>query len=176
MSVVISGTDGITLPDDGSLSTSIGDAITIGSTGIVTMPNQPAFLCTAVSVNDIAVDSSGVTLDWDEVFDQGNNFSSDTFTAPVEGKYQLQFVVRVDNMDNSTAYTRIILATSNRRYDQAIINPTVFTSDPDYWHFTLAILTDMDAGDTASVLYSQYSGTAQADIKNGSTFSGYLVA
>ena len=31
MSVVISGTDGITLPDDGSLSTSIGDAISITS-------------------------------------------------------------------------------------------------------------------------------------------------
>jgi hypothetical protein len=148
----------------------------IDSSGIVTMPYQPAFLCSAVSVNDIAVVSSGVTLDWDELFDQGNNFSSGTFTAPVEGKYQLQFVVRVDNMDNSTAYTRVILATSNRTYNQSIINPTVFTSDPDYWHFTLSILTNMDAGDTASVLYSQYSGTAQADIKNTSTFSGYLVA
>jgi hypothetical protein len=31
MSVVISGTDGITLPDDGSLSTSIGEAISITS-------------------------------------------------------------------------------------------------------------------------------------------------
>jgi hypothetical protein len=31
MSVVISGTDGITLPDNGSLSTSIGDAISITS-------------------------------------------------------------------------------------------------------------------------------------------------
>ena len=145
----------------------------ISSIGAVTKPLQPAFLATPASVqNNIA--STDVIAFGTEIFDQNADFASNTFTAPVTGKYQLNVTLRIDLLDVSAGYSRLFLKTSNRNYS-SIFDVDGLSADPSYWTFTITALADMDAGDTAFLDWSQGGGASQADVNDGS-FSGYLVA
>jgi hypothetical protein len=146
----------------------------IDSTGAVTMPAQPAFSAvpTAAQLN-IAINTEVTVVFGTEVFDVGANFASNTFTAPVTGKYQLNVSIYVNNLDTGADYYQVSLKTSNRTY-QNVIDPGVLASDPVYWTQTLSILADMDASDTAYIFFQQGNGTVQTDITSQSRFSGFL--
>ena len=154
------------------------NALTIDSTGAVTMPSQPAFLAQLGSTqSDVATDSEVTVLFSTEIFDQNSDFNTGnyTFTAPVTGKYQFNVNIRLDNMDTGANYYHMYFKTSNRIY-YAIIDP-LFTADPQYYSMPLSVLADMDANDTAIVRMYAAGGSAQMDISAGadSHFSGYLV-
>jgi len=176
---------GIYLPSDGNVAvvTAGTSRMNFNASGI-TKPTQPCFLAfnSATDAN-VTGDATLVTVDFDtEVFDTGGNFASDTFTAPVTGKYQFNAQVRV-NMDSSHdgGYISLYLVTSNRTYY--------------YWHsigtsstregISGSWLTDMDASDTAyiQVVVSGLpygTGTKDVDVDgNGTTlltsFSGSLI-
>jgi hypothetical protein len=181
MSVIISGTDGITLPDNGSLSTSIGDAITIGSTGIVTMPHQPAFSASMGASQSIPSGAGEYNLLFNvKRFDNNQDFNTSTykFTAPVTGKYQFNASIRVDSMSTDTTYYRLRLHTSNQIYHPSLIDPGGFSgSGPNYFPMTTSVLADMDAGDEAYVTING-SGVAGGAINfnpDNTNFSGFLV-
>ena len=62
--------------------------------------------------NNIAV-SSNVTIAFDqERFDQGNDFASNTFTAPVTGKYQINLMLRLNSVDTGVSYYQVKIKTS----------------------------------------------------------------
>jgi|TARA_B110000908_G_scaffold2214_1_gene2891 hypothetical protein len=146
----------------------------IDATGAVTMPTQPAFLVRP-SVGQTNLPNGVTTVIFGtEIFDQNSDFASNTFTAPVAGKYHLDANLWLEQVDTAINYLYLRLLTSNRNYND-IISPR-FSSDPTYWNFQCSVLADMDAGDTASVLYSQSGTSAQVDIGDKSFFSGYLVA
>lgn len=176
MSVVISGSTGITLPDNGSLSTSVAGAMVIDSAGRVTKPLQPAFnVNPSVKQNNMALGAS-VTIIMDvERFDIGSNFASNTFTAPVTGKYQLNLNIRLDSLDTGASYYQVSIRTSNKSYT-TINKFTRHSADLDYISFNLSVLADMDAGDTAYGVFFQPNGAQQTDVSGASAFSGYLVA
>jgi hypothetical protein len=150
----------------------------INAAGIITKPLQPAFLVRPASEqSNIAVSSAVTIVFGTEVFDQNADFASNTFTAPVTGRYQLSANIRLNNTDSASDYYRIELNTSNRTYYQ-IFDPN-FGQDAAFWTSTISVLVDMDASDTAIVKITQGGGTQQTDIdaNNGyTTFSGYLVA
>ena len=151
------GTQGFTLLGDGS----------------VTNPLQPAFLVFPSGDQDNI--ASGDTVAFaTERFDQGGDFASNTFTAPVTGRYQMSYCLRIDNVESDAIYTRTRLITSNRTIQPTIIDLRNLSGDPAYWHFQVSILVDMDANDTAHVTYNQSQGVTQADVKNASFFSGFL--
>ena len=146
----------------------------IDATGAVTMPTQPAFLARP-SVGQTNLPNGVTTVIFDtEIFDQNSDFASNTFTAPVAGKYHLDANLWLEQVDTAISYLYLRILTSNRDYND-IISPR-FSSDPTYWNFQCSVLADMDAGDTARVLYSQSGTSAQVDIGTNSFFSGYLVA
>jgi hypothetical protein len=152
------GTQGFTLLGDGS----------------VTNPLQPAFHVQHSSSQDNVANDNSVTFPT-EVFDQNGDFASNAFTAPVTGKYQLQCMVRIDNLISGIAYYGITISTSNRNY-QHIFQAFNSTS---YQTLQVSILADMDANDTANIIYAQSGGSAHADLTGDamrSNFSGYLVA
>ena len=167
--------------DDSADTLVIGKGSALGTTtsmsfdanGIITKPLQPAFLVYDSSVQSNISNNTTVTFDT-EVFDRNGDFSSSTFVAPVTGLYQLNFIVRVDDLDKDANWTRFQLVTSNRTYEPNIVDPGVFASDPDYWNWTIAVLADMDASDTAAINFQQDGGGAQVDIGTA-YFSGYLV-
>ena len=146
--------------------------------GYVIMPNQPAF-----SVQRNAAQSNiatgGVNVTWQtEIFDQNADFASDTFTAPVTGRYQFNIYLRLDQIDTAASFYQVLLITSNRSYAFDILDPSEFNADLVYWQTKGSVLADMDASDTAYVQVNQHGGTAQTDISydGDSHWSGYLVA
>jgi len=153
--------------------------VSISANNEITMSSQPAFLVSKSSIQlNIAV-GQDVTITFDtEHFDQNGDFASNTFTAPVTGKYQLNANVRLANLDDASTYYYLQLVTSNRAYLSAIVDPG---AGADILHFPLnfSILADMDANDTVFCKIVQHSGHVDTDIYGGSeygtTFSGYLV-
>ena len=184
--VISSGTNGqidIIGYDDGAsaynpiaIRSASAGGIFLDTTGAVTMPAQPAFLVGASSTqSNKTVDTDHTVLFGAEIFDVNSDFASNTFTAPVTGKYQLNANVRIDNLDAGALYYHLKIKTSNREY-WSIFDPD-FGQNNQYWHLSLSILADMDANDTAIVEFYQSGASAQTDI-DGDTkytnFSGYL--
>ena len=149
----------------------------IDSAGIVTKPLQPAFLAQGANgQNNIAVGGAYVISLTTEQFDNNNDFSSNTFTAPVTGKYQLNSHVYLTGVPTNANYIETYLTTSNRNYVAAITPSSYGGGGISYISMETTVLADMDAGDTAYLRISQGSGTQSTDVASYTAFSGYLVA
>ena len=150
------------------------ETMRIDSSGRVTKSLQPAFQARPASTQDnIAINSNVDVVFGTEVFDVGANFASNTFTAPVAGKYFLSTSIRLNAVDSAANYYLCTIVTSNRNY-QFIFDPD-FGQDANYWVTSISHIADMDASDTAKVQVVQTAGTSQTDITNESTFSGALI-
>ena len=80
-----------------ALGTNAASALKIDTNGAMTSPTNPCFAVFA-SANQV-IDNSGTnTLTWGgEAFDIGSNFTGNTFTAPVAGKYQFNVKVKLND-------------------------------------------------------------------------------
>ncbi len=173
----------------GVTSSSSSTALSIDANGHVTKPLQSCFMGTIdyAGGNNCTGDGTTVILGSSDAtvterFDQNGDFASNTFTAPVTGRYQLNVIIYTADAPNDLAYFTIRLVTSNREY-YAIFDPgqAGLTGANSYHTLHINVLADMDASDTAKVRILQNNGTAQTDIDGGvsdtpSNFSGYLVA
>jgi len=146
--------------------------------------HQPSFLAYNSSSDANVSTGSYADVEFDsEVFDVGDNFASNIFTAPVTGKYFLHTSVGLLTIDTAATYYAIQLVTSNRNY-HSVLDPN-FASDtaagnPSHL-FQITCVADMEAEDTAKVQLIQSGGTAQTDIMGGGSsdmytwFNGYLL-
>tara|TARA_X000001388_G_scaffold10274_1_gene6343 strand:- start:9 stop:656 length:648 start_codon:yes stop_codon:yes gene_type:complete len=174
--------------DDSEDKLTIGLGSTLGTTshmvidanGHITKPLQPCFLAqkNAQQTNLSVGGYHDVTFEL-ERFDVGGNFASNTFTAPVTGKYQLNLTLRIDNLDTDSPYALLYITTSNRGYYQ-LVDTDIWSSDLDYHCFQISVVADMDANDTAKAEIKVQAGAAQSDIDGGTGdpvtfFSGYLL-
>lgn len=152
--------------------------VTISADGEVTKAAQPAFQVTKSSSQDnIAVGgASEATIVFDsERFDVGNNFASNTFTAPVTGKYSLVLLLRLTNLDSAASFYYMGIVTSNEAYYN-IWTSSSFSADLAYQTMHIVAVADMDANDTAFTNIYQSGGSSQTDIPaSESFFSGYLL-
>ena len=154
----------------------------IDATGAVTMPLQPAFQAhkNGTDQTNFAVNAVEVTVTWShEAFDQNADFdlSNNRFVAPVTGKYQLNLMLRLENIDSASDYYVARITTSNQEYSH-LVDPD-YGQDNVYYPVQISVLADMDANDTATVKVAQQSATVQTDIDGSreyTSFSGYLVA
>jgi len=173
-------------------ATSLDEAVAMSSkapkasptfTGDVTLAGKvvnttlPAFLV-AVSgtIDSVTGDGTAYTIVFGtEIFDQANNFSNTTFTAPVTGRYQLSLEVFIDMLNAAHNGQTVQLMTSNRGY-YACIDGFAAGANPfiGYRTYPFSILTDMDAGDTAYIILTVSGGNKIIDV-GGSVFSGHLV-
>lgn len=152
-------------------------ALTLGAsqaatfTGAMKSSGQPGFLATN-SVAD-AAQADAATVDFNnEVYDELGNFASDTFTAPITGRYLLATNVRFDT--GSAATTRWaafeITGTSAGSYS---VSTTTVASATDISASSGSVIVPMTAGDTAKVIIRLGSGTVT--ISTESWFSGRLL-
>jgi len=167
--------------DDSADSLTIGLGSTLGTTshmvfdanGHITKPLQPAFLVRPTSSQtNLAVGSDVTIVFGTEIFDQNADFASNTFTAPVTGKYQLNVGIYFEQIVDNASYITIRLKTSNRTF-YAIYEPEQ-GNDNQYKSLHISVLADMDANDTAYVDFYQPNNTQQADVATASEFSGFL--
>jgi len=156
-------------------STSDPDAISISAAGEIVMNAQPAFLAIS-NANQDNIATGGVTVVFgNEIFDQGGDFASNTFTAPVAGRYQLSFCFAMNSVDTASQYYYGNIVTSNKIYSFSI-RSDAFGADFNNWSIQGSILADMDASDTVTIQVNQQGGTAQTDLPSGqSYFSGALI-
>jgi len=154
---------------------------TIDANGHITQPYQPAFSAhkNGSAQTNLATGTDVTITFGTERFDNNSDFASNTFTAPVTGKYFLSVTLYLNQVDSGANYIILGIETSNQQYRTIIDNNDLFGNDADYHHMTSTALVDMDASDTAHVMVHQSGGAAQLDV-NGSAnytyFPGYLVA
>ena len=150
-------------------------------TGTHTNTAQPCFLAFN-SATDLNVTGAGTiaTVDFDtEVFDQGNDFAADTFTAPVTGRYLLTAVVQLLGIPIGVDLSLIQIATSNRTYRGSRFD--LVADFPGVIGHTITVVADMDIGDTATVTVNVDGATDVVDIEGQGTdlvtsFSGCLIS
>ena len=155
--------------------TSASTRIKIDSTGAMTKPLQPAFQVRPSS-NQNNMATSDTIVFGTEVFDQNSDFASNTFTAPVTGKYQLSFNIRLQQLQDDSSYALINIQTSNRTYQHILALAPHVDGDVGYQHFSNSLLCDMDANDTAYLVFQESGGTTGAvDVSaTESDFTGFL--
>jgi len=153
--------------------------IAISAAGEVNMAAQPAFLAYN-SATDSNVTGAGtiVTVDLNtEVFDQGGDFASNTFTAPVTGRYCLAGAVNLEGITTNGTQISITFVTSNRNVRKTALTHGTAGS----WGQVLAVVVDMDATDTAILTIRGEGESSDVQDVSGQAnlityFSGYLVA
>lgn len=148
--------------------------IVVDDSGRMTNSSQPCFLVNPTDFQlNISIDTDVTVIFGTEVFDIGNNFASNIFTAPITGKYLLSASIYMSNCDTAASYYMIKIVTSNKTY--MAINTTKFTADTALTPCVTGVV-DMDINDTVYVVMYQSGGTAQTDISASSNFSGSLIS
>ena len=110
--------------------------------GIKTNPLQSAFLVVPYSQQ---TNVTGATIIWgDEIFDQNGDFANNVFTAPITGKYQLNVMVGLGNIDTAATYYRVQLKTSNRTFRLAHVDGAAIAgvAAEDYFAYDHTILAN----------------------------------
>lgn len=161
----------------GTIEMTVGGttAVTIDSSGGMRLPLQPAFSAVQSSNQiDINVGASTMVAFQSEQFDQNNDFSTNTFTAPVTGKFFLAASIQLQDLDTGATRYQISIITSNYTYRNSF-DPSKFSADAAYYDITLSVVADMDASDTAYAAMHQTAGAQQTDLENA-FFSGSLLA
>lgn len=136
----------------------------------------PAFSYKPTSDQDnIAAGSVITVVLGTKIFDQGDDFASNTFTAPATGKYQLNACVNLKNLDKGAYNYSLCIVTSNRTY-QMQFNTEQLAADVSEHSMVLSVLADMDINDTVTIgIYATAGSAAQADIEADYTwFNGFL--
>jgi hypothetical protein len=156
----------------------VNGIITIDWTNLaVTRPSQPCFLSVnSAGALNVTGDGSGYTVPFPtEIFDQGGDFSANTFTAPVSGKYFLQASVLMTGIPAGATTSACRVITSNRTYNLRYKN--LVGAEVTY-QYSGSVISDMDAGDTAYVYIEINGSTLTADLYPDASyvfFSGSLI-
>lgn len=149
--------------------------VTLTDTGVLSVTGrinsattQPGFLAYNSALDGVA---TGGTLDFDtEVFDDGNNFASDMFTAPVTGRYHLCITTTYSDNSASTYGLRLVTTARTYQIDASGSSSSGVSSG--------CVYVDMAASATAYV--QVLTGDLDVDIDGGASpllsfFSGRLV-
>jgi len=137
--------------------------------------SQPAFLAlNTTAPANVTGDGTAYTVVFDnEVIDQGSDFASNTFTAPVDGSYYLATAIRWSGADASADTVDVTIVTSNRSYIYRLSRTNDIAGT---YTEAFAVLADMDASDTATVTLTVSGGAKTVDVSAAITyFSGHLV-
>ena len=155
-------------------------AIAISADEEVTMPLQPCFhVTTSGTLSNKTGAGTSYTIVWDtETFDQSGSFASNTFTAPITGKYLLIAMVTLSGITGAADSHQMHIITSNKTYMESFFETNAYG---DQVVTEIQVIADMDAADTATVT-TRVTGESSdvVDVVNGvnggTQFSGCLLA
>ena len=166
-----------------SIGVGTGDSPTF--TGLTLSSNytnsgQPTFLAhNSASDDNVTGNATVATIDFDtEIFDQGADFSADTFTAPVTGRYFLSASVTFSGVTSVADLAQMRIVTSNRNYQSRY---DLTNGLPSRLTIHVNAVADMDSSDTVTVTL-QVNGEASdvvdidGSVSMQTAFSGILLA
>ncbi len=124
--------------------------IAISANGEVNMAAQPCVLAyNSANDNNVTGNGATATADFDtEVFDQNADFASDTFTAPVTGRYLICFNCRIAGITSAGDGVTYAIITSNRTH--TFVPWNLANNMPTDHGCSMAIIADLDASDTVT--------------------------
>jgi hypothetical protein len=161
-----------------SFTTNTAIGLKIDSAGIVSKPLQPVFLVRPSSDQaDLATGATDVA--WGaEIFDVGANFASNTFTAPVTGKYQFNVSLYLSEIDIDTTLFDVVMIASNRQQRLMAANfAKDFSADGNNFHsMNASTILDMDASDTVTVRINITGGGGVIHLNGGAPSSAFYTA
>lgn len=130
-------------------------------------------------------DQTGITdavitkVTWDtETFDTNNNFASNTYTVPVTGYYQINYVVGIKGSTDTIVASVALLYKNGVEFKRQTLYPrTGFGEGSEHGH-TYSDLLYLTASDTIDVYAYADVASGTATVKGGGygSFSGYLVS
>ena len=154
------------------LKTNGATALEIDSAGRITTPLQTMFQAYASSTQNIQSYADQDVVFGGEDFDIGSNFSSNTFTAPIAGKYV--FMVKIQIADAVSNWIKVKLIPTGKQYMWQWKTGNTDTM------CEFSVIVDMAANDTAKVTIVADDNNYNIIGDSGSTyhqstFSGYLL-
>lgn len=170
-----SDSDAFVMSSNSSLGTN--NVMRVATTGQINYPLQPSFFAyLANSQTDVTGDGTLYTVPFDtEDFDVGSNFASNTFTAPVAGKYYFYAQVLASQaVATMTATIRMTISGNN------YINGNSGTTFTGNVPLNMSAIVNMAASDTAIVQINFGNGTKVVDVYGAAGdrrtyFTGYLI-
>ncbi|MBB6370374.1 hypothetical protein [Chryseobacterium shigense] len=179
----VNGSSGLKFTNMNSSSTPVANAAGLGvdTTGnvVVAGVTQKAMFKGSVSTvsfpaNGSSSGGSFTVLSYTEAFDIGNNFATNTFTAPRTGYYMVNANILLAPSANWST-------SSNEFYFDAVVNGTVALSNSNVFSVssntssegpTLSIngLVSMNAGQQLTIRGWMYNNNVARTIQNGRTF------
>jgi hypothetical protein len=173
-----SSTDNAIARWDGTGGTVLQNStVIVSDNGEMTNASQPAFLAYLSSTNvnvtgnntafNLGNTSAGGTA-LTEIFDQNADFTTSSasgayFTAPVTGRYLIQFTVGVEGLTASMTNSVSLFVTSNRTYRNWQYSAAVAKQPQNTTVFDNTIFADMDSADTCYFTIQVIGGTKVAD-------------
>ena len=163
---------------------SSGTGMTFNSDGSINKPLQPCFMATIDygGGNNCTGDGTSVILGSSDAtvterFDQGSDFATGTFTAPVTGRYMIGGVLTLINVASNHTEARVDLEASNRTIYQRF-NPNNYKTSggPNGIGYSFGTLLDADANDTIKLKFYLSGGSKDADMQDGGNLFIYMVA
>ncbi len=128
--------------------------------------------------NDVTGDGTTYTCTWDtEIYDQNSDFASNTFTAPVTGRYLLTTIIQISGLEAASNAGGTNIVTSNRSYAFANMAWGTARNSSNILVVNDGTMADMDSADTATITVQISSGTKVVDISGTaiSYFGGNLI-
>lgn len=134
-----------------------------------THPAVSAF--NSVTDSNVTGDDTEVTVVYDtETLDQGGDWSSGTFTAPVSGLYNIATTVQIGGLTSSHVDARLFISASNGDAFLYRSNPfNASVGGTEVLNGSASIF--MDASDTFTIQLSVHDGTKVVDILGGATIT-----
>jgi len=116
-----------------------------------------------------------------ELFDQNSNFGTNTFTAPVTGKYYFEGSVLLSGIVGTHSKATLSVATTARTYRIAHLDPHQIADPATELELAGNCYVPMTAGDTATLTVTVSNGTKVISVLRGDTnnqathFAGTLI-
>lgn len=172
-------TDNQLIRGDGGARGIQESTIIVDDSGRMTNPSQP-LLSAEINTTQTNVTGDGSLYNltgafWIEIFDQGNNFSNGTFTAPVDGRYLIVGILGYADLAAGNTVLQGILITSNRNYTPRYLNPSGVQAGGTFI-MPYTCIIDMDTSDTAYLRTAVSGATKIVDITTNSRIFVSLLA
>jgi hypothetical protein len=147
---------------DGSSVTKLGNG-NISFPGRVQIPLQPSFLAyNSTTRSNVTGDNTTVTVTFDTTqYDQASNFASNTFTAPVSGKYILSTGVTFRGETTGNKCELKIVTTAKTFVQEAWPSSNIALA--------LTVVASMSSSDTATVTLNCSGGAKVVSIQGSNT-------
>ena len=162
-------------------ATNSNTAISVDSSGRVSLPLVPAFRVGLTNSQSITTANSNIDIEWNEgtssdndnCFSQGGfSWSSGIVTVPISGVYQFDTSVRLDNVGSGYVVLKMV------RNNDGASNKEYFSIDGDlatnYGSLVLGGVFKLTASDTVRVTIFADSDSSYS-VNNASIFSGHFV-